>query len=258
VKRISLGFCLAVFVTNLFVAALASTTSYTNIDASTAVDSGGPAAVGWGSCMDCAGGATTGSISSSPFQTRPSIDGASRDFYLSGAPYTNALLWYKLGPNSAATHFKFDFWVFVGASAQATQALEFDAFQFAAGQQYMFGTQCDYAAGVWDVWNMSTSHWIHTKLACPSFKPNTWYHVTWNFHRSTPDKQEHYDSLTLVQYNSNGSIASNKTYTVNLAYPSAPLPAGWTENMGVQFQMDIAGKGATLQEWVDQVSLTVY
>jgi hypothetical protein len=242
----------------LALAGSALATMYSNLDASTAVDDGGPGAVGWGSCVDCAGGGTTAAIASSPFQTRPSRDGASRDFYLSGAPYSNALWWYKVGPNPSAKNFKFDFWLYLNSGTQAAQALEFDAFQFISGQQYMFGTQCNYAAGVWDLWNMGTNKWVHTKLACSALKINTWYHMTWNFHRTTPDNVEHYDSLTIVQYNSNGSTASNKTYNLNTAYPSGPTPAGWTDNVGVQFQMDIAGKGATMQEWVDQVTLTAW
>ena len=38
----------------------------------------------------------TASIASSPFVTRPSVDGASRDFYINGSAYTNALWWYKV------------------------------------------------------------------------------------------------------------------------------------------------------------------
>ena len=252
-KTLALGICLT-----LSLAGAAWGTTYSNIDASTAVDNGGPGAVGWGSCVDCAGGGSTASIASSPFQTRPSVDGASRDFYLSGAAYTNALWWYKVGPNTSATHFTFDFWVYPNSGTQSAQAMEFDAFQFTGGREYMFGTQCNYAAGVWDIWNMGTNSWIHTKLACTSLKVNTWYHIIWTFHRTTTDNQEHYDSLTMVQYNSNGSVASIKTYNLNVAYPSGPMPAGWTNNMGVQFQMDIGPKGAAMQEWVDRVTLTAW
>jgi hypothetical protein len=252
-KRFVLGACLV-----LALATFAWGTTYGNLDASTAVDNGGSGAVGWGSCVDCAGGGSTASIASSPFQTKPSRDGASRDFYLSGAAYTNALWWYKVGPNRSAKNFRFDFWVYLDSGTQSAQALEFDAFQFISGRQYMFGTQCNYAAGVWDLWNMGTHRWVHTTLACSSLKVSTWYHMIWTFHRTTPDNLEHYDSLTMVQYNSNGSVASNRTYNLNLAYPSGPTPVGWTDNLGVQFQMDIGAKGATMQEWVDLVTLAAW
>jgi len=252
-RNLFLASCLAIFVCSL----ARATTTYSNLDESTAVDSGGPGAVGWGSCVNCAGGGSNAAINSSPFQTRPSQDGASRDFLLNGAAFTNGLWWYKVGPNSSVSHFRFDFWVYV-ASTQSAQALEFDAFQFTSGREYMFGTQCNYAAGVWDLWNMGTQRWIHTNVSCTSLKGGNWYHVTWNFHRSVPDNSQHYDSLALVQYNSSGGVVSNRTYNFNVTYPSGKMPAGWTDNMGIQFQMDIGSKGATLQEWVDKVTLTAW
>src|ERR1051325_9837203 len=116
-----------------------STTRYRNLDESTAIDDG---VTGWGSCVPCAGGSSNATISSSPFQTYPSRDGSSRDFYISGDAYSNGLWWYKVGPNNAASNFNFDFWIYLDSSTQAAQALEFDIFQFIRGREYMFGTQC--------------------------------------------------------------------------------------------------------------------
>jgi hypothetical protein len=231
--------------------------TYRNIDDSTAVDDGLAGAVGWGSCVACAGGDSTGTIASSPFQTSPSVDGASRDFYLNGAAYTNGLWWYKVGPHDAVSNFAFDFWLYVNSNARAAQALEFDAFQFNHGVEYMFGTQCDNASGTWDVWNMGTGKWVHTSYKCSEFAANTWYHVHWTFHRTSPNNYEHYDSLTIEQLGQNGKL-STSTHAFNLAYPSTPMPSGWTDNMGVQFQMDIGATGTTMEEWVDEVTLTTH
>jgi hypothetical protein len=231
--------------------------TYSNINDSTAVDNGLANAVGWGSCVNCAGGASTGSIASSPFQTSPSLDGASRDFYISGSPYTNGLWWYKVGPNDAVSNFDFDFWVYVNSGAPSAQALEFDAFQFNNGVEYMFGTQCDNASGTWDVWNTSKGQWVHTNFACTGFQPNTWYHLHWKFHRTSPNNMEHYDSLTIQQSDKRGRL-NTSTHNFNLAFPSGPMPSGWTDNMGVQFQLDIGGSGTSIQEWVDEVTLTTH
>ena len=137
----------------------------------------------------------TASIASSPFITRPSVDGASRDFYISGSAYTNGLWWYKVGINDRASNFKMDFWLNVTSDTQHAQALEFDVFQlnkqitqFATGTEFMFGTQCNYAAGVWDVWDASHYKWSHTRVACNHFTPNNWYHIALNFHRGSPDQ----------------------------------------------------------------------
>jgi hypothetical protein len=242
-----------------FLLVVASTTmwgqTYGNIDDSTALDNGLAGAVGWGSCVSCAGGDSLASIASAPFQTRPSIDGSSRDFYITGAPYANGLWWYKVGPNDAVSNFEFSFWIYFNSGAYPAQALEFDTFQFNNGVEYMFGTQCDYLSGTWDVWNTGAGQWVHTNIKCTQFQSNTWYHLTWNFHRTSPDNYEHYDRLTIQKLEKNGRL-NTSSYKLNLAYPSGPMPTGWTDNMGVQFQMDIGATGTTMEEWVDEVTLT--
>jgi hypothetical protein len=237
--------------------AAAAQTRYTNIDDSTLVDNG--SGTGWGSCVDCAGGGNNNAtIASSPFQNPPSTDGASRDFYINGSAYSDALWWYKLGANDAVSNFRFDFWLNVNSSVQQNaQALEFDTFQFISGKQYMFGTQCNFFAGTWDVWNASAGAWVHSAVPCRRFNAGNWYHITLSFHRSS-DGNEHYDSLVMAQYNPLGRPLSQNMYVFNQVLPGGTLPPGWGENLGVQFQMDIGATGTTMQEWVDQVSLTAW
>jgi hypothetical protein len=57
----------------------------------------------------------------------------------------------------------------------------------------------------------------------------------------------HYDSLTI----------DGVKYPVNLAEPSGPLPSGWTDNMGVQWQLDTSAAPLTFNEWMDEVKLTI-
>jgi hypothetical protein len=234
--------------------------TYSNLNNSTAVDDGLAGAVGWGSCVACAGGNSDASTSTAPFQTTPSMDGSSRDFYINGAAGANGLWWYKVGPNDAVSNFEFDFWVYVSSSTSAAGAMEFDAFQFNKGVEYMFGTRCDYLLGTWDVWNMGAEAWVQTSVACTEFQPGIAYHLSWKFHRISPSNYESYDSLTIVSIQPFGrySRVGTATYNFNLTFPSGPMPSGWTENMGVQFQMDIAGTGATMEEWVDEVTLTTH
>ena len=218
---------------------------------------------GWGSCTDCAGGgALAGMYWMAQFQTTPSVDGDSTQFYLSGPAWTDVLWWNKLGAHDSFTNFQTDFWVMFGSDAVANaQALEFDTFQFVRGREYMFGTQCDSAVNAWDVWNQQAGKWITTSIPCGKFTANVWYHMTWQFHRSSTqrDKNMYYDALTIVQYGSDGkTIVSNKAYQVNLAYPSGGLPSGWSHDLGVQFQMDSNASGGTMTEWVDRVKLTAW
>ncbi|MGI9103845.1 MAG: hypothetical protein ACR2IF_15505 [Terriglobales bacterium] len=223
----------------------------------------------WGNCTGtCAGGATAYSTSyMAQFQTTPSKDGDSTKFYVDGPAWTDMLFWNKVGPHDSFSNFQFDFWFMLDSNSTTIgQAIEFDAFQFAKGVEYMFGTQCDYGAGVWDIWNQKSGHWIQTGIACPKFTPNVWYHATWNFHRSARKQQPmmYYDSLTLVQYDANDNAVYNVTYTLNTGEPAGPEPSGWSDNMGVQFQLDLNGNSgasgypSAVTEWIDQVKLTAW
>jgi hypothetical protein len=223
---------------------------------------------GWGSCTGgCAGGASASTYWMAQNQTTPSVDGASTQFYVDGPAWTNVLFFNKLGAHDSFTHFQLDFWVNVDSNSTIIgQALEFDTFQFVNGREYMFGTQCDYAAGSWEVWNPQAGTWRNTGVACPKFTPNVWYHITWNFHRSGRgnNKNQYYDNFTVVQYDANNNVVSNKTYSLNLAYGSTALPSGWNDNMGIQFQLDLNGQSGvngnptTTSEYVDKVSLTAW
>ncbi len=251
---------LTVATSTLLVGATAVT--YANIDDQTNVDTGG-ISTGWGSCTgSCAGGGVATGYSMSWPQATPSLDGSSREFFISGPSYSDALWWYKVGPNNNVSIFQFDFWLNVDINASSyAQAMEFDAFQFTRGREYMFGTQCDYAQGyskgVWEVASRGAGAWISTGISCPGFVANDWYHITWNFHRGS-DNRVYYDSLTVAHYTADGktAIGSATTYGVNLVEPSTPLPRGWTDNMGVQFQLDTnAIGGGHYEMWVDKVTL---
>jgi hypothetical protein len=89
---------------------------------------------GWGSCTTCAGGANDADVYwMAQFQSTPSRDGDSTQFYISASkPYSDVLFWNKLGPHDAATTFTWDFWMIVDTASQNAQALEFDIFQFVA------------------------------------------------------------------------------------------------------------------------------
>jgi hypothetical protein len=244
--------------------AVAAQTTYSNLDDSY----GGPYPYGWGGGMDCTGscaGGATAYIATNTIVSTPSFDrNGSMELFFNGPAWTDVLWWNKLGVNNSVTNYQFDFYVQLYNSTNDlpnnVQALEFDTFHFIKtgnkGAEYMFGTQCDYGNGWWDVWNQQQGYWAATSVPCTPFQPNVWYHITWNFHR-TPDKLMHYDSFAIVQYDASNKIVRNNTYTLNLAYPSGSLPRGWDSVLGVQFQMDANANGGQMQEYVDKVSLTV-
>ncbi len=203
---------------------------------------------GWGSCTTCAGGTNNAAVYwMAQNQTSPSLTGNSTEFYISASkPYADVLFWKKIGAQDAATHFTWDFWVYLDNASYYAQALEYDLFQFTHGVEYMFGSQCDYASGHWDVWNQSTNKWVQSPVACHKFTPKVWHHIVWQYHRTT-DTKMHFDSLTV----------DGVYHAVNMTEPSGPMPSGWTDNMGVQWQLDTAASAQSFHEWVDKVKLTI-
>lgn len=205
---------------------------------------------GWGSCGDpgCAGGQhSADAFWMAQFQTTPSKDGSSTQLYVSASqPYSNVLFWNKLGPQDWATSFTWDFWVYLDNASVNAENLEYDLFQYTNGREYMFGSQCSYVGGYWDVWNEATNHWIPTALPCQKFTPNVWHHIVWQVHR-TPDTVMHFDSLTL----------DGVKHVMNYSEPSGPLPSGWTDNLGTQWQLDTPSGPLTFSEWIDNVKLTI-
>ena len=123
-------------------------------------------------------------------------------------------------PDDSATNFLWDFYVQLdSASVNAAQALEFDAFQFVKGYNYMIGTECNLrGGGVWDTWNEATGHWVHTSIPCSSFSPNSWHHIQW--YMTTNTSNHTYTYVTLV--------VDGKSYPVNVTQSAKNL--GWSDN----------------------------
>jgi hypothetical protein len=203
---------------------------------------------GWGSCQagGCAGGSGSGSFWQAFNQTSPSMDGSSMEVFKDGV-WGNALWWRKMGANNSVTNFLWDFYVQLdSASVSNAQALEYDAFQFVGGYNYMIGTECNYAAGVWDTWSEASGKWLHTTVPCPKFSPGTWHHIQW--YMKTNHSNHSYTYVTLV--------VDGKVYNVNQTQYAKNL--GWGDNLGAQWQLDVNASGNGYHEWVDKAVLTVW
>ena len=203
---------------------------------------------GWQSCNSspCAGGSGNGAYWMAQFQRQPSLSGASTEIYNSGV-WANALWWMKLGSHDQATNLLWDFWVQVDShAAGAAQALEYDAFQFVNGYNYMIGSQCNVAAGGWDTWDELHGHWIHTTIPCHGFSAGTWHHIQW--YVTTNHSTQQYTYVTLV--------VDGRSYPVNQTYSAKYL--NWGSNIGVQYQLDVNGTGQGYSEWFDLVKLTIW
>jgi hypothetical protein len=202
----------------------------------------------WHSCHDpaCSGGSGEGTDWMAQFQRTPSRDDSSTEFYNDGS-WGNTLWTQKLGANDNVRNFLWDFYFYVDSESESyTQALEFDAFQFISGYNYMIGSQCDYGRGHWDTWNEASGHWIQTSISCPKFSPNTWHHIQW--YMTTNPSAHQYTYHTLV--------VDGHSYAVN--YTGSAQNLHWGDNLGVQWQLDDNATGGAYHEWIDNATLTIW
>jgi hypothetical protein len=214
-------------------------TVFSNIDQMT---------TGWDSCETaaCAGGNGTGTLWQTFNQSSPSMDGNSMEIYHDGA-WGNALWWHHMGANDNVTNLLWDFYVQLdSASLSSAQALEYDAYQFVGGYNYMIGTECNYAAGVWDTWSEANGQWLHTSIPCQPFAAGTWHHIQW--YMTTNHSNHSYTYVTLVV---DGTV-------YNLNQTQYAKNNGWSDNLGAQWQLDVNASGGGYHEWVDQANLTVW
>ena len=200
---------------------------------------------GWQSCGACAGIGGSGPVATYWMKqgvSSPSMDGSAAQFYEGGKAWANALWWKQLGANAGASHFVYDLYFYVNYPGNA-QALEFDLNQSLNGKKYIFGTQCNVAAGQWDVWNTAGNAWVHTGISCTAPPAYKWNHLTLEFQRS--NGQTVFLAVTL-----NGV----KKY-INRTYNAKAVSAS---ELNVAFQMDLKGAGAGYTTWLDKVKLTVW
>jgi hypothetical protein len=171
------------------------------------------------------------------------MDGKAAHFWIGGkTPFGDALWWEELGANAGASHFIYDLY-FYYTNPGAVQALEFDGNQSVDGKKYIFGHQCNVAAGQWDVWNTAGSAWVHTGISCSAPPAYTWNHLVLEFERA--NGEAHFIAVTL-----NG----NKSY-INRYYN--PISAGGGE-LNVAFQMDENRNATNYDVWLDKVTLIAW
>lgn len=204
---------------------------------------------GWGFCNapSCSGGSGSGEDSFTQGIVNPSLASDSIEFFANG-PNSDALFWNKLGPNDGVHNFVWDWWFYVDSSIANEQAIESDIFQFVGGWDYMMGFQADFNSGTWDVWNEATGHWVNTPVAVSKFAPNTWHHMTLYAQTNTSAQTYNY-----VKFIFDGQEHSLTQYTY-----SPLLHPGWSDEVGVQYQLDPNGGGGNCFEWSDLSDLTVW
>src|SRR6476660_405637 len=201
---------------------------------------------GWQNCVACAGANAAGpaaSISTAAGIASPSLSGNSRVFRIASSnPYADALWWKQLGAANGATNLRYDVDFYLQAPQNA-QALEFDSNQANGKMRWIFGTECNIAAGRWDVWGNAQGNWISTGIPCKMPAAYKWHHLTWEFKRSA-------STLTYIAVTLDGvKHYVNRTYTAR--------NSGVNE-LNVAFQEDLRGNHAAYKTWLDNVKLTYW
>ena len=203
----------------------------------------------------------------------PDFDGNGQHFILkSQCQYDDSLFYWKnpKNPQSSHANFLWDFWFYIPTTTRTNtvQALEFDFFQAVplgdGVHEFMFGSQCNYATNRWQFWLPSNGDltWVNGGASPCRFSTGTWHHATYFLQRVTPSGYQEIpqrfgpgtDTNTSLRFGTL-TVDGVTTYLGQLSYSTIPSPA-WTAVIGVQHQLDSAVSGVTIEEYVDQESLT--
>ena len=201
----------------------------------------------------------------SPDQVRPG-----QHFLLtSHCQYDDSLFFWKDPSNPQANHtnFLWDFWFYVptGVQASTVQALEFDLFQAVrlsdGVHEFMFGSQCNYAANQWQLWLPTKTGltWVSTGLAPCQFTGGTWHHMIYFLQRVTSSGYQQIPA----EFSSSSDINTGLRFasltidgqTLFLGGLSRSTLQSWSPVLGVQHQLDSAAANATLEEYIDKETI---
>jgi hypothetical protein len=168
-------------------------------------------------------------------------------------PWADDLFVRKFGDQDWANHIEYTMSFMWNASktkqpngAYVVQALEFDTYFSTNGFKYMFGSECNYAGGYWDIWNNTGRYWQHTSVPCNKFGPGQWHKLTWYVSRDQSTKYLHYVALQV----------DNTQYKIDAWVPA--VATSWGDDFGVQFQQDTDSAGDPWYEWVDKVNAAIW
>ena len=205
----------------------------------------------------------------------PDFDQNGQHFIVrSRCTYDDSLFYWKdpQNPQSDHTNFLWDFWFYIPTTTHSNtvQALEFDFFQAVplsdGVHEFMFGSQCNYATNQWQIWlpHNGGLTWVNAGLSPCQFSTGTWHHATYFLQRVTSSGYQEIprqldpssDPNTGVRFGTL-SIDGVTYYLGGLAYSTIPHPQ-WGATIGLQHQLDSSASGATLEEYVDEESLTTW
>jgi hypothetical protein len=205
----------------------------------------------WFSCrsLDCSGSNAYASYWVAPYQSSPSLDGSSTQFYVGGNAWADVLWAAKLGgAASAKTHFILDYWLKPNADTLThAEALEFDVVFAYGGRKWDFSHQLHYSGTHFDTWDGAVNKWVHTSVPVPKLDPNSWHHI--KIYGERVGTQTHNISLTV----------DSNTYQIPTQYAwHYTQTCNWANSVSVQVQIDVNGNPGTVSEYVDTMNLYLW
>jgi len=145
-----------------------------------------------------------------------------------------------------------DMWVML--TSTNIQTLELDLAASLNGQEFMFGTQCDFASGYWDFWDDAPglSGWRgiipasqNNDLVC-NLQPNQWVHLRFNmFHNAT--------SFQFVSLEVDGV-----NHALTELAPSLTSRKRSGNGTSVQVQLDSNNSATPFEVYVDNFNITTW
>jgi len=205
----------------------------------------------------------------------PDFDGKGQHFIVkSQCTYDDSLFYWKdpADPQSDHTNFLWDFWFYIPTTTRnsTVQALEFDFFQAVplgdGVHEFMFGSQCNYATNQYQIWLPYNGRltWVNAGLSPCQFSTGTWHHLTYFLQRVTPSGYQEIprqfdattDNNTSVRFGTL-SVDGVTHYLGGLSYSTIPHPE-WGATIGLQHQLDSSASGVTIEEFVDEESVSTW
>lgn len=210
---------------------------------------------GWIACSACANSGTASSYWFKQWVRNPSLDGASMQTYIKGSydSWADDLFVKKFGDQTWARNIEFSMNFLWNApktkqsnGRYVVQAIEFDARMLIGEFKYLFGTQCNYAYGTWDIWSNTGYKWEHTALPCQKWAPNSWHKVTWYFTIDDNHKSLHYVAVRV----------DGVDYKVDKWMAAGSVP--YNKEFLVQFEQDTDQNGDPWYLWADNIQVALW
>ena len=201
------------------------------------------------------------------------VRGGQHFLLTSRCQYDDSLFFWKdpNNPQPNHTNFLWDFWFYVPTSTQASsvQALEFDLFQAVrlsdGVHEFMFGSQCNYAANQWQVWLPAKTGltWVNTGLAPCQFASGTWHHMIYFLQRVTSSGYQQIPAKFTSSSDTNTNLRF-ATLTIDGqtlflgGLSNSTLQPTWSPVLGVQHQLDSSVSNATIEEYIDSQTIIAW